>query len=306
MTKSILIKSVILVFAVLLLSDISSAQQDNRFWWNSLSPAWKKVIRDQELKGKEIDPTDEQLLNIVNLISLNCRGNKEIQDLKPLARLSFLQTLDCSGTNVSSLEGLESLTNLKTLDCSDNDNINSLIPLSSLPNLETLNCGNTMVKNLSPLRGLYNLKHLDVHFCTVNSLSGISELKNILDVDVSENQSLFTIDGIEKLPGLVSFNCSNTRISNVNSLQYSKTLEILDISNTDVVTLRPLQMVRSLKEIDCSNTKINAASFDYFYSHTRLSMFRARNVDATQKEIDDFATLYAKHNANCDVIITPK
>ena len=39
----------------------SNAQSSDREWWNGLSSAWKKIIQDQELKGKNVDPTDEQL-----------------------------------------------------------------------------------------------------------------------------------------------------------------------------------------------------------------------------------------------------
>ena len=123
------------------------AQDDNREWWNSLSPAWKKVFRDQELKGKDVEPTDEQLAMIVLCENMECGGNKGITDLKPLKRLTNLTMLDCSNTSIKSLDGIQYLTGLKTLDCSNNDNLNSLEFIAGLVNLESVNCGNTMVKS---------------------------------------------------------------------------------------------------------------------------------------------------------------
>ncbi|MBO4772162.1 MAG: leucine-rich repeat domain-containing protein [Bacteroidales bacterium] len=282
------------------------AQQDNREWWNSLSPAWKKVFREQELKGKDVEPTDEQLAMIVLCENMECGGNKEITDLKPLKRLTNLTMLDCSNTNIKSLDGIQYLTGLRELDCSNNDNLNSLEFIAGLVNLESVNCGNTMVKSLAPLTYLKKLRRLDAHFCTINKLGTIGELKSLTYLDLSENQSLFSLEGIQKLTQLAEFNCSNTNISDLKPLENMKTLEMLNIADTRVTTLRPLQNVRTITELDCSDTKISAASFDYLTSHNRMKFLRGRNLNVEQKEIDAFSTSFTKRFPECDVIITKK
>ena len=296
----------IMAMAVFVAIASNALCQDNVSWWNSLSPAWKKIFRDQELKGMDVDPTEEQLANIVNIEELNCSGNKQIEDLKPLARLTLLKSLDCSNTNISSLTGIETLRNLEYLNCSNNDNINSLIPVQTLANLKEINCGNTMVKNLAPLRNLINLKKLDVHFCTVNNLNMISELKSLTSLNVSQNQSLFGISGVDRLTSLTDFDCSETSVRDLEPLKNAKNLETINCAETEIVTLRPLQSVRTLKEIDCSGTRISAASLDYLHSHMRLTMLRARRIDVTQKQIDDFTKSFSINHVNCDVIITTK
>ena len=300
LSKKIFFLALLIAFA----TTNTFAQQDNVTWWNSLTPAWKEIFRVQELKGKNVDPTDEQLANIVNILKLNCSGNKQIEDLRPLKQLTLLEELDCSNTNITSLSGIENLKNLKKLNCSNNDNINSLIPVQTLSNLEEINCGNTMVKNLAPLRNLINLKKLDVHYCTVNNLNMISELKSLVILNVSQNQSLFTISGVERLSSLTDFDCSETAVSDLDPLKNSKTLEIINCADTKIITLRPLQTVRTLKEIDCSGHQIQAASLDYLYSHLRLTMLRARGIGISQKQIDDFTNSFSKNHVNCDVIIT--
>ncbi|MCQ2975582.1 MAG: leucine-rich repeat domain-containing protein [Bacteroidales bacterium] len=299
-------KSLTIILLIILVSGVKSFAQDARGWWNSLSPAWKKIFQKEELKGKDVDPNDEQLTWIIRMTSLSCQGNQEITDLKPLRILTSLESLDCSNTNVTSLEGIENLTGLKYINCSNNDNISSLSSVSHLVYLEEINCGNTMVKDLTPLRNLHNLKKLDVHFCTVNNLTVISELRNLEMLDVSQNQSLGSIAGVEKMEVLSSLNCSETRISDITPLQNMKKLEYLNLSSTSITTIRPLHQVRTLKEIDCSNTNINALGLDYLYSHTKLTMLRARNIDITAKQIDDFISSYSTRNVNCDFIITPK
>jgi len=280
--------------------------QTDRDWWNGLSEGWKKVFQNQELKGKSIDPTDEQLDRIVKITYLDCSYNMDISDLKPVAKLKFLEEIRCNDTKISSLEGIEALQNLKVLDCSNNDNINSLTPVTSVVSLEEIYCGNTMIKNLTPLKNLKNLRILDIHYSTVNKLVVISELKSLEKLDVSQNLPLFDIVGVEGLTSLVEFNCSETRVDDLTPLQNLKYLEILNISKTSVVTLRPLQNVRTLIELDFSNTGVTATSLDYLYTHLSLTMLRGREFNVTDKDISNFESYYLKKNPNCTVILSPK
>ena len=281
--------------------------QDNRAWWESLSPAWKKIFLQNQYKGKEVDPTDEQLDAMISgIIFLDCSGNREITDLKPLARLRALQKLDCSNTEIKSLEGIEGLSNLKDLNCSNNDNINSLIPVTNLRNLESLNCGNTMVKSLAPIANLMNLRKLDVHFCTINQIAQLMDLKKLISLNVSQNATLYSLNGIEKMADLVSLDCSETSISDLTPLQNMKYLEYLNVASTKIATLRPIQLVRTIKDVDFSDTRISAASLDYFYSHYAVAMMRGRNLEVTQKQIDDFTASFQRKFPSCTIVITPK
>ncbi|MBQ3617444.1 MAG: leucine-rich repeat domain-containing protein [Bacteroidales bacterium] len=297
--------TLVLLSAIVFTTGNLMAQNTNyRSWWNSLSPEWKKIFQEQELKGKDVDPTDEQLRMMVNIQNLSCAGHTEITDIRAIAGLPELRYLDVSGTSIKSLQGINKLKSLKYLNCSDNDNLTSLAELAELTELEELNCGNTMVKDLTPIAGLAKLKKLDVHYCTINRLAAISNLSKLEELDVSKNP-LFSLDGLQK-NSLVSLNCSETRVSDLLPLQYSKMLAYLNISHTDVATIRPLQNVRTLREIDCSDSRITAAGLDYLYAHTSLTLIRARNINISAKEITDFTTSYKGRNTSCDIIITGK
>ncbi len=52
-----------------------------------------------------------------------------------------LKELNCSNSNITSLEGIENLKNLKTLYCYNNQ-LTSLIGIENLTLLEYLNCSN--------------------------------------------------------------------------------------------------------------------------------------------------------------------
>ena len=299
--KIIFILSLLIIFT----SSLSFSQTD-REWWNNLSPAWKKVFQEQELKGKDINPNDEQLERIIRVTHIDCSQNKDIKNLKPLSRLSLLVEIRCDHTNIESLEGIEDLTNLKRLDCSDNDNISSLAPLIGLGSLEDLDCSNTMVKNLAPLQALTSLKKLDIHFCTVNKILQISKLLQLQELDLSDNKSLYDIQGAERLRNLIELNISGTRVRELKPISYLQSLKILDLSGTSIETLRDIQDLKNLNEINCSNTNITAISLDYLYSHLSLKIIRARNINSTQPDIDNFIKFYKQKNPNCTLIITPK
>lgn len=283
----------------------SNAQTD-RTWWESLSPAWKKIIQKQHFKGKDINPTDEQLEEIGKMVFLDVEGNKEIKSLKPAVALQLLEIIKAKGCGIESLDGIEGLINLKELDCSDNDNINSLIPISYLNNLTEVNCGNTMIKSLAPLRHLEKLSKLDVHYTTVVHLSILTTLKNLVYLDVSENVSLYSLEGVNYMHELQYLNCSNTNIDDLTPLSKLKLITKIDCSDTKVESLRPIQLVKSLQDIDCSNTYIKAKSLDYLLGHSNLTMVRAKNIEITDQEIKEFEILLQKRNPDATIIILPK
>lgn len=298
------------LFASLIISliTVSSvfAQSTDRAWWNSLSPAWKKVILKQQFKGKDINPTDEQLIEIGKMVFLDITGNKDIKTLKPASAFQVLEIIKAKGSGIESLEGIENLNNLREIDCSDNDNINSLAPLSKLNNLRKVNCGNTMVKSLSPLRNLQYLTYLDAHYTTIVDMRILKDLKRLEHLNVHNNISLYSLDGLEYLYELRELDCSQTSIDLLTPLSELKKLERLNCADTRVYSLRPIQLVKSLEDIDCSNTEITGTSLEYLISNRNLIMLRAKNIDITKKQITEFEKLMLKNNPNATIIITSK
>ncbi len=302
-------KKIYFVFCLLILGSFSQAygQMSNREWWSSLTPAWKHIIQKQELKGKDIDPTDEQLDRIVKIKFISCAENDEIKSLEPLSQFELLETVRCNDCkNLESLKGIENLLNLKELDCSNNDNINSLIPLQNIVSLTKLNCGNTMVKDLKPLRRLKNLRVLNVHLATVSELIFLANLKNLEILDVSENYSLFKLDGVESLANLTELNLSKTEVRSLRPLVTLADLRVLKFSHTPVSGLRPLSspaLKKSLQVVDCSSTKIESDQLDYLSQHIRLQMFRCRGNKLCPIDVEDFVKTMHKNNPNCIIKI---
>ncbi len=298
---------ILLLVAVFSLGIFSNTfSQTDRKWWNSLSPAWKKVMQKQQFKGKDMNPTDEQLGTISEMIFLDISGNKDIKTLKPLIQLPMLEAVRCNGSGIENLDGIEGISKLRILDCSDNDNINTLVQLKNLIYLEKLNCGNTMVKSLAPLRNLKKLRDLDLHYTTIVNLKILKDLRAIEILNVSENISLYTLEGINFMSELRELNCSKTNVNNLSPLSKLKRIERLDCSDTKVYSLRPIQFVKSLSDIDFSNTNIRGKTLDYLLGHSTMMMIRCKNISISDKEIADFTRLLKQKNLQATIIITKK
>ncbi|MCF6184746.1 MAG: hypothetical protein L3J56_09020, partial [Bacteroidales bacterium] len=134
----------------------------------------------------------------------------------------------------------------------------------------------------------------------------LKNLKQLTTLDVSQNISLFSLEGLNYLPELTDLNCSETNIDDLTPLSKLKILQRLDISKTKVETLRPIQLVKSLQDIDCSDTKIKPKSLDYLIGLPNLTMLRAKNITITDAEIKEFETILQKRNPDATIIITKK
>lgn len=306
--KNILVLSILFVSFLGLHAQNEYENMSNREWWNALSPSWKTIIQKQYLKGKQIDPTDEQLTSILTVKQIDCIDEKGIKSLKPLVKFPNLEILDCSNTGIESLEGVQSLPALKELYCSDNDNINSLKPLENLLQLERLHCGNTMVKDLRPLQNHVNLKVLDLHYCVVSDLIFLSKLRSLEVLNVSKNASLFKLDGIEELKNLAVLNIANTKISTLDPIKDLPNIQMLNISGTQIKSLRSISTKGyrdHLKKLSFSDTKITGRSLDYLVNHYSMEQVRAKGNMICPTDIEEFLKAHALVNPNSKVLITP-
>jgi Leucine-rich repeat (LRR) protein len=66
-----------------------------------------------------------------------------VEDLMPVSVLENLQALNCSGTQIRSVDALKYLQELESLDCS-NTSVRKISAILGLP-LKTLKCYNTKV-----------------------------------------------------------------------------------------------------------------------------------------------------------------
>jgi internalin A len=197
-----------------------------------------------------------------------------LTELPPLAHLPALQSLDCSGTQVSELGPLAHLPALRSLNCSTTQ-VTDLGPLAHLPALQSLNCSFTRVTDLGPLAHLPALQSLDCSFTRVTNLGPLAHLPALrsLRCDFTQVTDLgplaprlqslsfrFTqvtdLGPLAHMPALQSLNCSCTEVSELGPLVHLPALQSLDCSHTQVTDLGPLVHLPALQSLDCSHTQV--------------------------------------------------
>ena len=132
-----------------------------------------------------------------------------IGDLTPLAGLTALQSLDCSGTQVGDLTPLAGLTALQSLDCRSTQ-VGDLTPLAGLTALQSLACRSTQVGDLTPLAGLTALQSLDCSLTQVGDLTPLAGLTALQSLDCSRcrlGELPASVRNLPSLQKLVLYGC---------------------------------------------------------------------------------------------------
>lgn len=105
-------------------------------WFNKLNKETQKKILD----FIPLELSENKILEIQSLEHLNCRGNLNISDLRPIIELKRIKILDCSNTSISNLE-----------------------PLKKLQHLEEVHMNILELKSIKPLVKLKGLRKVSLH-----------------------------------------------------------------------------------------------------------------------------------------------
>jgi Leucine-rich repeat (LRR) protein len=108
-----------------------------------------------------------------------------------------LKKLNCSNSNITSLDGIENLISLKELFC-HNNKLTDLIGIENLTLLETLSCYNNQLTDLIGIEKLHNLKVLSCYSNQLTSLIGIENL-DLTYLDSSNNPLPYKSDNLEDI-----------------------------------------------------------------------------------------------------------
>ncbi|WP_406684090.1 T9SS type A sorting domain-containing protein [Seonamhaeicola sp. MEBiC1930] len=176
------------------------------------------------------------------------------------ANIEYLKSLNVSGENIESLEGIQAFISLTELDCSSN--FLDELDVSGMVNLESLFCGSNyfLTNNIANINGVLNttgtasLKKL---FCANNNLADldISINPNLEELDCSNN-SLTTLD-ISNNNSLIEANCDNNLISNfVSYTADNSTLNTLNCNNNELSTLQVSRCL-ALTTLNCRNNTLS-------------------------------------------------
>lgn len=149
-----------------------------QMWWSRLNPTWQSIFK--KAIGITTEPHDRDLVRILALHILDCKGNK-LNDLEPLRALTQLYSLNCANNQLTNLNFLQSLTQLRILNCSSNQ-LTHLEPLRNLTQLQSLNCENNQLTTLEALSPLNQLQKLECDGNQISTLVPLHTLKNLKEL----------------------------------------------------------------------------------------------------------------------------
>jgi len=91
-------------------------------WWDNLDGEWQQMFRNQF--SLALNPSNEELQELVDLTELVIINNLSINNLNPLHIFTRLEELTVTKTSITDLSPVLSLTGLKKLNISSNPVLN--------------------------------------------------------------------------------------------------------------------------------------------------------------------------------------
>ena len=203
----------------------------------------KEYILSKDASTKTINIKEENLANITKLTL----SGSDITSINGLQVLSYLSELDISDNSISSINDLNSLSNLQKLNVSNNL-ITSVTPISILTKLTELNVSSNRISDITALSNLTNLTILDLSVNSISNVSTIQRLTKLKTLNLSQNSNVTNIDDTLQ-SSLISLNLSGTGIKKIKQnvadekaliTQNCTNLEELYLSDTNITDIYQL------------------------------------------------------------------
>ncbi len=201
--------------------------------------------------------TDTSLAQInacTQLTDLNISDN-QITSLDPISELAYLQYLDASGNEISSVAAINHPT-LVTLNLSNNY-LSDLSGIESLEALTNLDISDNLITDLTPLTKMQQLQELWMRNNTPSNIKKLSSLKNLIALDISGCQ-LASLSVVNDFPALISLSANNNQIASLST--FKKQVEELYINYNPLVDISPLANQKALHTLEVVGTQVSDVS----------------------------------------------
>ena len=232
-------------------------------------------IESLSLYGGPVPPLSP-LAALHSLRSLDLEGCTSAPDLSPLDALPRLAELSLP-ERVHSLDPLEGMPALRSLSLCQSD-VASLAGLSlsldalalrsgaldSLPDLSntgrlrklTLCAQGSRVSDLGPLACLDSLETLALPSAQIEDLRPLARLVRLKDLDLHNNRTLRSLEGLEDLPALDILNLNHTEVEALGPLGAMVHLKELRLRRTQVRTIHPLLGCAALERLYLEKSRL--------------------------------------------------
>lgn len=253
-------RAVLVVTSLVVLGAVGGAAA---WWWDGYAP--RIVLADAfadpalgRCVGDMLGSTEKTSKSaLADLSFVECTG-KDVSDLDGIDHLHGLDTLHLSGNRVADLTQLSALDDLRHLDLSSNA-VSDLAPLTPLVELSTLTLTSNQVQDLTPLAGMTRLVDLDVADNQVTSLSGVGALTSLQYLVLSSNP-VADLTELGQLPLLGELVAADAQIADLSPLASSTGLRRVTLDRNGVVDPSPLCGSPVLAYLAVSDNRITDAS----------------------------------------------
>lgn len=158
-----------------------------------------KNISQVHAKNKGIKSL-EGMQHCVSVQEIDFEGN-EITDLKPLAELKLLQSVNLARNKVESIEPMAALTRMQYLELSRNL-VTDIYPLSNMANMRSLYLSGNKIEKIDVLKALPKVWTLYLAGNPVRDFAPIGQLKWLSSLDLQN----CSIEDLSFLKGLTDLN----------------------------------------------------------------------------------------------------
>ena len=255
-------------------------REELRYWWNSMSFAWKDFFASGNMVYDTLPMTDilgltndafvhlqlygiirQDSFMVVDTDTLPMSFRPKLFGHRPDTVLFLNDTVmqwlpDTVKADLSPVYSLlRQFAETKEINISYKQQFQDLEPLAKLTELQLIDCSNTPISDLSPLRNLNKLDAIYFSGTAVSDLTPLQYSTNIKEI-FCFNTPITDLNVLGGFRALQKLYCFNTGISSLSPISGMQTLEALRASNTAISDLEALRNLSNLSLLDISNTAV--------------------------------------------------
>ena len=196
----------------------------------------EKVVRRYVFeKRNNEEPITEKDVERISTIEGKGKG---IKDLTGLEKCHSLALLNLENNEIADIKALAELDNLQSLNLAKNK-IKDIGPLKKLVRLQLLDISHNEVADLKPLAKMDNMRSLYLSGNKITDIAPVAELKKIWSLYLDGNQ-IKDLSPTSKLKWLSSLRLKNTGITDLSALTELTELKFLHLEGNQIQDLTPL------------------------------------------------------------------
>lgn len=252
--------------------------KDLNTWWSSLKLDWQKML--SKAAGVNIQPSKEELARVTTLDSLNISNQSGINDLEPLRKLPRLKFLNAGNTAITDIAPLEDHRDLVRIDISGTA-VNDLFITRQFSKLKELRADRSKVENVDALLNMPSLELLYVDQTSVHDIIAQeflaknpkclivyktvhlnrwwsllpSEWKNVFRTVMGKDTTT-TRENLHRLAELETVEFKDAGVNNLDAFNEFVRLKTLKFSATAISSIPPLDNLRTLTTLHATNSPL--------------------------------------------------